>query len=231
MRTARISGLLFWLLLSLLAAPGNSMDRGDAARKRPMFDSRLSPLERHIGKSESRVGESERTLQRFTIQVEELNEESQDVLDSARRAQRTAEAALAAVQAANERISALDDYEEQKSIAIFFPAGRGELSAEARAALDEVAGQAKTLRGFFIEVAGFASPEGSGNSYQRPSQKYEAAVVRYLVENHGIPLRRMMASPVHSALPSAGATSRRKERLSNCRVEVRILVSRGLTTE
>jgi len=230
MRTAKIQGLLFCFLLSLLlAAPGNSMDRGDTARKRSTLDSRLSPLERRIGKSESRVGESERTLQRFSIQVEELNAESQDGLDSARKAQQTAEAALAGVQAANERISALDDYEEQKSIAIFFPAGRGELSAEARAALDELASQAKTLRGFFIEVAGLGSSEGSGNTYRGPRQKCEGTVVRYLVENHGIPLRRMMASSGYGALQSAGAAPSRKERQSNCRVEVKILVSRGLT--
>ncbi len=96
-----------------------------------------------------------------------------------------------------------------------------------KAALDELAEQAKTEKGYIIEVTGFASSEGSKNLNRILSQRRSEAVVRYLAENQMIPLRRMITpfgygdvQPVADNTTSAG-------RQQNRRVEVKILLNRG----
>src|SRR4030095_13548839 len=94
--------------------------------------------------------------------------------------------------------------------------------------LDEIATQAKAEKGFVIEVRGFASADGAENSNRTLSQRRAEVVMRYLAENHDIPLRRIILPFGYGeAMPIADNTSR-DGRKQNRRAEVSILVSKGL---
>jgi flagellar motor protein MotB len=54
-------------------------------------------------------------------------------------------------------------------------------------------------------------------------------VVRYLVENHNIPLRRIITPFGYGEAKAVADNSSRQGRAENRRVEVKILVNRGLT--
>jgi outer membrane protein OmpA-like peptidoglycan-associated protein len=95
--------------------------------------------------------------------------------------------------------------------------------------LDEIAEQAKTERGFVIEVSGFASADGSEALNRRLSQSRADAVVRYLAENHMIPLRRIITPFGYGESQPVAENTTREGREQNRRVEVKILVNRGLT--
>jgi outer membrane protein OmpA-like peptidoglycan-associated protein len=192
------------------------------------LEARIDPVESRVGSAENRIGQVEENSQRLSGQLDELAAVSNAARGGAKAAQETADMAVAGVSATNERISALDDYVPQQSIAINFRAGSAALSSQSRAQLDDIARQALAARGYVIEIAGFASSEGSVALNRRLSQQRADAVVRYLAENHRIPLRRIITPFGYGESQAVADNTTREGRAQNRRVEVRVLVNRGL---
>jgi outer membrane protein OmpA-like peptidoglycan-associated protein len=190
-------------------------------------------VETRVSPVEGRMTQAEQNAQRLSGQLEELQAISNAARGGAKAAQETADAAMAGVRQTNERISSLvtdlDEYEPKKGVIVNFRVNSARLSPEAQATLDEIATQAKTERGFVIEVMGFASADGKANLNRRLSQQRADAVVRYLAENHMIPLRRIITPFGYGAAQPVADNSTREGREQNRRVEVKILVNRGLT--
>jgi outer membrane protein OmpA-like peptidoglycan-associated protein len=185
------------------------------------IDARVSP-------AEERLTVAEQNAQRIAGQIDELMAISNAARGGAKAAQETADAAVAGVNATNERISAMDDYVVQSTATVNFRVNSARLSEEAKASLDEVATAAATMRGYVIEVTGFASAEGSTTLNKRLSQRRAQAVIDYLVETHNVPLRRIGQSYGFGELQAVADNSTREGREQNRRVEVKLLVSRGL---
>ena len=205
-------------------------------------ESRVNPVEGRLGQTETRLSESEKNAQRLSGQIGELNEISNAARGGAKAAQESADAALAGVNstnervtatnqrvaATNERISSLDDFEVKNNLVVNFKVGSSVLSADAKSGLDGIAEQTKAEKGFVIEITGFASADGSEDANRRLSQRRADAVVRYLAENHNIPLRRIIIPFGYGEKQPMADNSTRDGRKQNRRVEVKILVSRGI---
>jgi len=185
-------------------------------------------VESRVDPVESRVGQVEQNAQRLSGQIDELAAVSNAARGGAKAAQDTADAAVAGVNATNDRISALDDYVVQDTMAINFKVNSAVLSPEARAQLDSVASKAQAAKGFVIEVSGFTDSTGSTAKNRRLSQQRADSVVRYLVENHQIPLRRIITPYGYGETQAIADNTSREGRAANRRVEVKILVNRGL---
>jgi outer membrane protein OmpA-like peptidoglycan-associated protein len=203
-------------------------------------ESRVVPVEGRVGEAEGRITNAEENAKRLSGQLDELSAitstvrgEAKAANDSARNAQATADSAVAGVEATNKRmetwISSLDDYEAKRGITVNFKVAKFDLSPEAKAALDEIAAQAKTERGYVIEVMGFASADGDENKNRVLSQKRADAVVRYLAENHMIPLRRIITPFGYGESNAVGDNATKEGREQNRRVEVKVLVNKGIT--
>jgi outer membrane protein OmpA-like peptidoglycan-associated protein len=191
-------------------------------------EANVTPVENRVGAAEGRLGQVEQNAQRLGGQLDELAAVSNAARGGAKAAQETADMAVAGVNSTNERISALDDYQVQNNTSINFRVGSAVLSAESKQKLDQVAQQALGAKGYVLEVSGFASADGSTEANRRLSQRRADTVIRYLVENHNIPLRRIITPYGYGeAQPVADNTSR-EGREQNRRVEVKVLVSRGL---
>jgi OmpA-OmpF porin, OOP family len=139
------------------------------------------------------------------------------------------------VEATNRRMetwfSTLDDYEAKRGVTINFKVGKFDLLPEAKLVLDEIATQAKTERAYIIEVMGFASADGNENFNRSLSQKRADSVVRYLAENHMIPLRRIITPFGYGEAQPVADNTTREGREQNRRVEVKILVNKGMTSQ
>ncbi|NDD64508.1 MAG: OmpA family protein, partial [Acidobacteria bacterium] len=83
---------------------------------------------------------------------------------------------------------------------------------------------------YLIEITGFASAEGSADKNRRLSKDRAEAVVMYLADNHDIPLRRMITPYGYGAARPVADNATREGREQNRRVEIRILVNKGLIT-
>lgn len=202
----------------------------DAQRVALSIDSQVVPVENRMGQDEARLSQAEQNAQRLSGQVDELAQVANLAKGGAAEAQKTADAAVEGVNKTNDRITSLDNYEEKASKTVNFKVGSAVLSPDAKSMLDEVAAQAKTEQGFLIEVRGFASSDGSSSLNDRLSERRADAVVRYLAKDQEIPLRRIVLPFGYGDSQPVADNSTRDGRKENRRVEVKILVSRGLTS-
>ncbi|HEX8146213.1 MAG TPA: OmpA family protein, partial [Pyrinomonadaceae bacterium] len=192
------------------------------------LEANIVPVEGRVGTAENRISETEQNAQRMSGQLEELAAVSNAAAGGAVAAQETADRAVQGVQVANERINSIDDYTPEQSINVNFKLRSAALTPEAKASLDQVAAYAKNAKGFLIEVTGFAYESRDKNVNRRLSEQRAESVVRYLVENHNIPLRRILTPFGYGALNPLNENKTRDERAENRRAEVRVLVNRGL---
>ncbi len=207
------------------------------------MDTRVVPVENRLKDTQARLGDTEANAQRLSGQVQELSAVSNAARGGAKAAQETADGAMLAannarssadeakvgVRVANERITSLDDYEIKGTTTVLFKAGSSVLTPEYKEELQKFAENAKTEKGFVIEVAGFASADGDESYNRRLSQKRADAVIQFLAENYAIPLRRFVTPMGYGVTQPVGDNKTREGRKGNRRVEVRILVSKGLT--
>jgi outer membrane protein OmpA-like peptidoglycan-associated protein len=185
-------------------------------------------IESRVGPAETRLTAQEENAKRVAGQIDELMAISNAARGGAKAAQETADAAVAGVNETNKRITAMDDYVVQSTATVNFRVASAILSPEAKAALDEVASAATTMKGYVIEITGFASAEGGTKMNKALSQRRAQAVIDYLVENHNVPLRRIGQSYGFGELQAVADNTTREGREQNRRVEVKLLVSRGL---
>jgi outer membrane protein OmpA-like peptidoglycan-associated protein len=191
-------------------------------------ESRAAPLEDRASNTETKLSQVEQNAQRLSGQLDELSAVANTAKGGAKAAQETADSAVAGVRATNERISALDDYVPQTVLAVNFKTGSAVLSLDSKAKLDELATKALNAKGYVVEVSGFADATGSVERNRALSQRRADTVIRYLVENHNIPLRRIVTPYGYGESNPVAENSSRAGRAQNRRVEVKLLINKGL---
>ena len=165
--------------------------------------------------SDTRVTPVEENQQRMAGQMDELYAVAAEARNEAT--------------AANERITALDDYDVQETVAVTFRVNSAVLSPEARAQLDDFAAKVSPARAYTIEVAGHTDSTGSEAKNFRLSRARADAVVQYLAVNHKIPLRRFVTPMGFGKTEAVADNSTPTGRAQNRRVEVKMLANRGMT--
>jgi len=192
-------------------------------------ESRAAPLEERASTTETKLSQVEANAQRLSGQLDELAAVSNAARGGAKAAQETADSAVAGVNATNERISALDDYEPQTVSAVNFKIGSAVLLPDAKTKLDDIATKALNAKGYVLEVSGYTDTTGSVQLNRMLSQRRADAVIRYLVENHNIPLRRIVTPYGYGESHPVADNTSREGRAENRRVEIKLLVNKGLT--
>jgi outer membrane protein OmpA-like peptidoglycan-associated protein len=185
-------------------------------------------IQARVDPVENRVGQVEQNSARLSGQLDELAAVANAAGGGAKAAQETADAAVSGVNMTNERISALDDYVAQQTVNVNFRVGSAVLSPEAKTTLDQIAQQALKARGYVLEVRGFASADGAEAKNRMLSQRRADAVVQYLAYTHNIPLRRIVTPFGYGETQAVADNATREGRQQNRRVEVSVLVNRGL---
>ena len=216
----------------VLKVEGRGDNTGNLAATKVRFDDDdlrvATSLQSRIDPVEDRLTQTEQNAERLSGQIDELVAISNAARGGAKAAQDTADAAVAGVNATNQRISSLDDFVVQSTATVNFRTGSSILSTEGRQELDQVAQAAMSLRGYVLEVTGFTDSTGSAQANKTLSQKRAQAVIDYLVVTHNIPLRRIGTSYGFGEMQAVADNSSSSGRAENRRVEVKLLVSRGL---
>ncbi len=215
-----------------LEVEGRGDNTGNLAATKVRFDKDdfkvAQSIDTRVGPAEARLTAAEENAQRVSGQIDELMAISNAARGGARAAQETADAAIEGVNATNSRITAMDDYVVQSTATVNFLVNSSRLSSDAKASLDEIATAAATMKGYVIEITGFASAEGGTAQNKALSQRRAQAVIDYLVETHNVPLRRIGQSYGFGELQAVADNTTREGRKQNRRVEVKLLVSRGI---
>lgn len=193
-------------------------------------ESRAAPLEERASNTETKLTQVEENAQRLSGQLDELAAVANTAKGGAKAAQETADAAVAGVNMTNERISSLDDYVPQTTTAVNFKVNSAVLSDESKTKLDELATSAMNTKGYVIEVSGYTDATGGIEKNRVLSQHRADSVIRYLVENHQIPLRRIITPYGYGKTNPVADNTTKEGRAQNRRVEIKLLVNKGLTT-
>src|ERR1700730_2704972 len=164
--------------------------------------------------TDTRVGPVEANQERIAGQMDELYAVAAEARSEAT--------------AANERISALDDYDVQETVAVTFRVNSAVLSPEAKQQLDALAAKTGNARAYMIEVAGHTDSTGGEAKNFRLSQQRAEAVVQYLAVNHKIPLRRFVTPMGYGKSEAIADNMTAAGRAQNRRVEVKMLLNRGM---
>ena len=165
--------------------------------------------------TDTRVGPVEENQERMAGQMDELYA--------------VAAEARSEVRVANERISALDDFDVKENVSVNFRVNSAVISPEAKRQLDELAQRAMAAKGYMIEVAGHTDSTGSEAKNFRLSRARADAVVQYLAVTHKIPLRRFVTPMGYGMTEAVADNTSPTGRAQNRRVEVKIILNRGIT--
>jgi outer membrane protein OmpA-like peptidoglycan-associated protein len=185
-----------------------------------------------LAKSVTFSSTSMRTAQQIKVGQEVLKSEVAANSDSIEVAKRRARDSLSRVgervATVDRRVSRLDEYDEKLSTTINFETGRAELSADGKRLLDEIVAKSADLKGYTIEVTGYADTTGSEPANRDLSVERAEAVVAYLTEVHRVPLRRILNPTGFGTAKAVASNATRDGRAMNRRAEIRVLVNRGL---
>jgi OOP family OmpA-OmpF porin len=133
------------------------------------------------------------------------------------------------VRQANERITSLDDYDVQETATVNFSLNSAVLSPDAKRQLDALAQKALTAKGYMVEVSGHADSTGSDAKNFVLSQRRAESVIQYLAVTHKIPVRRFVTPMGYGKTEAVADNKTAAGRSQNRRVEVKVLLNRGMS--
>src|SRR5450631_938074 len=162
-------------------------------------------------------------IQMASTKANEADQHAVDAGNKATAAQQTATQANNRLATVEGVVSNIDQYKATNQTEIRFRPGQSILSTDAKTAIDQLAEPLKGQRGYIVEVQGFSA--GKGQAAIATSRKMADSVVRYLVENHEIPVYRIYVlgmgnAPIPTATDDAGA---KPKRMSGGRVEISLM--------
>ena len=160
-------------------------------------------------------------IQMASTKANEADQHAVDAGNKANQAQQTATQANTRLTTVEGVVSNIDQYKASNQTEIRFRPGQSVLSQNAKTALDDLATPLKGQHGYIIEVQGFSS--GKGQTAIATSRKMADAVVRYLVENHEIPVYRIYVLGMGNAPMQTAENGEKPKRMSGGRVEVSLM--------
>jgi len=134
-----------------------------------------------------------------------------------------ADAAQKGVTRAVETMDKMVKYQMLKTETVLFPLNQYKLNAESKAQLDDIAQMVSSQERYMVEVQGFTDKTGPADVNYQLSQQRAAEVVRYLVNEHKIPVRTISSIGSGYTAPVADDKTRDGRKM-NRRVEVRLFV-------
>jgi OmpA-OmpF porin, OOP family len=132
------------------------------------------------------------------------------------------------IQAANKRFSELSEYDVKGAVTVHFASSSSVLSDEESHLLVDLAKKAMDMKGYIIQVKGFADSSGNAEMNQQLSMDRAHAVIAFLLQNCQIPLRHIVAPGAMGEADALASNEAADGRSENRRVEVKVLVNRGV---
>ena len=132
------------------------------------------------------------------------------------------------IQENTDRFDRLDDYGVKGEATVKFKVASSTLSKEDKEQLRKLAETATGLNGYIVEVKGFADSTGRSAMNEKLSEDRAKAVVGYLMRECNVPVWRIVAPGAMGEFQPAASNESASGREENRRVEVKILVNKGV---
>jgi OOP family OmpA-OmpF porin len=133
------------------------------------------------------------------------------------------------IQTTTKRFSELSEYDTKGDAVVNFAIGSSVISASDKAALKQLAQSAIGLTGYIIQVKGFADTSGNAAMNQQLSMDRAQEVIAFLLQDCNVPVRHIVAPGAMGTADPAAPNETASGRAENRRVEVKVLVNKGLS--
>jgi len=124
--------------------------------------------------------------------------------------------------------TALSQFDVKGQVTLKFNVGSSKLDSQDEDALKSLAQTATGLTGYIIEVVGYTDATGSAEVNTKLSEERAKAAITYLVQQGNIPVRHIVAPGAMGEYGAVATNETKSGRAENRRVEVKVLVNKGI---
>ena len=132
------------------------------------------------------------------------------------------------IQENTDRFMALSEYDMKGQATVKFKIGSAKIAPADEEQLKQLAQTAKGLKGYIIEVMGYADSTGNAAMNTKLSEDRAKAVITYLVQQGSVPVRLIVAPGAMGEYGATAPNETKAGRAENRRVEVKVLVNKGI---
>jgi len=163
-------------------------------------------------------------IQAVNAKTAEVETKTQTASQNAEQAQQMADAANGRVGVLTNTVANLDNYHAVAETSVKFAFDKDNLTPKAKEALDQLAGQIATTKGYIIALEGGTDSVGAADYNYDLSQRRANSVIQYLATKYNVPAHKIYViglgkdKPVEDNKTKAG-------RADNRRVDVRLMTN------
>ena len=190
-----------------------------------MIQAGLNPTEQKVATNQQNIAENKQNIDANKQNID-ANKQGIDANKQNIAANKAAIDANAAE--ASKRFSELSDYDTKAQLVVQFASASSDISAADQEALKKLAQNAVNLKGYIIQVKGFADSSGNAAMNQNLSMERAQNVIAFLLQNCNVPVRHIVAPGAMGEAAPAASNETAAGRAENRRVEVKVLLNKGL---
>jgi outer membrane protein OmpA-like peptidoglycan-associated protein len=221
------TSLVICLAASILATVGCSSKNYVKSQTTPLItktnelDDLTAKNTRDIKDVDSRA---QAAIQAVNAKTTEVEQKTQTAAQNAQQAQQTADAANGRVGVLTNTVANLDNYHAVAETSVKFGFDKDNLTPKAKEALDQLAGQIASTKGYIIALEGGTDSVGAADYNYDLSQRRANSVIQYLATKYNVPAHKIYViglgkdKPVEDNKTKAG-------RADNRRVDVRLMTN------
>jgi outer membrane protein OmpA-like peptidoglycan-associated protein len=190
-----------------------------------MIQAGLSPTEQKVAINRQNISENKEIIAANQQNIE-ANKQGIEANQQNIAANKTTIDANAAE--TSKRFAELSEYDTKDQLDVRFASGSTKISAGDQVALNKLAHNAVNLTGYIIQVKGFADSSGNAAMNQKLSMERAQNVIAYLIQNCNVPVRHIVAPGAMGEAAPVASNETKSGRAENRRVEVKVLLNKGL---
>ena len=184
-----------------------------------MIQAGLNPTEQRVAANQQNIAENKQSIE---VNKQGIGANQQNI------AANTASIDANAV-ATSKRFSELSEYDTKDQLDVRFASGSTTISAADQEAIKKLADNAVNLTGYIIQVRGFADSSGNAAMNQQLSMERAQNVIAFLLQNCNVPVRHIIAPGAMGEATPVASNETATGRAENRRVEVKVLLNKGLS--
>jgi OmpA-OmpF porin, OOP family len=177
-------------------------------------DLRSLDNQRRIGENSRTIAQQQQTLQR---QAAEIANNANQIRANEQKIVGTAG-----------RIDSLDNYNVLSTVTVYFRNGQAKIDPKYKSQLQQLVAQAKGVRGYMIQVQGYASAVGPNALNQRLSMQRADAVTSVLQQD-GVPPPNIVVPAAMGTTDQVASNKTAKGQAENRRTVVTLLQNKGIS--
>jgi OmpA-OmpF porin, OOP family len=201
---------------------------GDDLETAEMVQAGLHPTAQQVATNVQALEAHSGQLESHTVQLAGQKENIETNQQNIAANKQQIETNIKDIEENTQRFTALSEYDVKGQATVKFGVGSSNISAKDQIQLKELANMATGLKGYIVEVMGYADSTGDAAMNTKLSEDRAKAVVTYLMQQGNVPVRHIVAPGAMGEYGSAAPNETQAGRAENRRVEVKVLVNKGI---